>query len=64
MRNDQQSGVARSHCSSQTVASRSRWLVGSSSMSKSDGHIRAAARLSLTRQPPEKRLTGYRINRY
>ena len=35
------------------MASRSRWLVGSSSSSKSERHISARARFSRTRQPPE-----------
>src|SRR6267143_2034140 len=40
------------------IASRSRWLVGSSSNSRSEGHISACARLSRMRQPPEKLDTG------
>jgi hypothetical protein len=39
---------------SQRVVSRSRWLVGSSSSSRSDGVISARARARRTRQPPEK----------
>ena len=53
-------GYFSSHCSSQSTASRSRWLVGSSSSSRSDGIISARARLSRTRQPPEKSETGMR----
>src|SRR6267143_1111463 len=44
------------------MASRSRWLVGSSSNSRSDGHISACARLSRMRQPPEKLATGSSIS--
>src|SRR5882672_12917575 len=40
------------------IASRSRWLVGSSRSSRSEGHISACARLSRMRQPPEKLATG------
>ena len=53
-------GYFSSHCSSQSTASRSRWLVGSSSSSRSDGIISARARLRRTRQPPEKSDTGMR----
>ena len=47
-----------SQASSQTSASRSRWLVGSSSSSRSAGHISARASCRRMRQPPEKLLTG------
>ena len=47
-----------SQASSQTSASRSRWLVGSSSSSRSLGHISARASCRRMRQPPEKLLTG------
>src|SRR5712691_1232248 len=40
------------------MASRSRWLVGSSSSNRSEGHISACARFSRMRQPPEKLATG------
>ena len=40
------------------MASRSRWLVGSSSSSSSDGAISARASARRTRQPPEKLCTG------
>ena len=43
------------------MASRSRWLVGSSSSSRSDGHISACARFRRMRQPPEKSPTGSSI---
>ena len=44
--------------SSHTSASRSRWLVGSSSSSSSAGLIRVRASCRRMRQPPEKVLTG------
>ena len=40
------------------MASKSKWLVGSSNNNKSDGHIKACARFSRIRQPPEKLDTG------
>ena len=44
---------AASQPSSQTTASRSRWLVGSSSSSRSERHISVRARFRRMRQPPE-----------
>src|SRR6266436_456826 len=40
------------------MASKSRWLVGSSSNRRSEGHISACARFSRMRQPPEKLATA------
>ena len=40
------------------MASRSRWLVGSSSSSRSEGAISARASANRIRQPPEKLSTG------
>ena len=51
-------GYFSSHCSSQYTASRSRWLVGSSSSSRSLGIISARARFRRTRQPPENEDTA------
>ena len=51
-------GYCSSHCSSHSTASRSRWLVGSSSSSRSLGVISARATFRRTRQPPEKSDTG------
>ncbi len=51
-------GKALSQPSSQSTASRSRWLVGSSSSSRSERDTSARARLRRTRQPPEKSATG------
>ncbi len=48
----------RSHCSSHSTASRSRWLVGSSSSSKSAGLMSARANCSRMRQPPLKLFTA------
>ena len=53
------SGASQS--SSHSTASRSRWLVGSSSSSRSERHISACARLRRMRQPPEK--LGHRVAR-
>ena len=47
-----------SQSSNHTKASKSRWLVGSSSSIKSAGHIRARLSCKRMRQPPEKLLTG------
>ena len=50
--------IAREPSSSHSTASRSRWLVGSSSSSRSERAISACARLRRMRQPPEKLATG------
>src|SRR3546814_3898497 len=53
-------GYEFSQSCSQITASRSRWLVGSSSSSRSERHISARARFRRMRQPPEKLATGRR----
>ena len=60
MRDQQQRAavVAQPGLASQITASRSRWLVGSSSSSRSERHISACARFRRMRQPPEKSATG------
>ena len=54
----QRAAVVAQPASSQITASRSRWLVGSSSSSRSERHISACARFRRMRQPPEKSATG------
>ena len=47
-----------SQASSHTKASKSKWLVGSSSSIRSEGHIKARASCKRMRQPPLKLFTG------
>ena len=54
----QRSLVAGQSFSSHTIASRSRWLVGSSRSNRSDRLISACPRFSRMRQPPENSATG------
>src|SRR6478752_2145166 len=52
------SSASWSHSCSQVVVSRSRWLVGSSSSSRSAGAMSCAARPTRPRSPPESVETG------